>query len=158
MLQGEQLSVISTLRNLQAKYEHITVPIRYSFLDEGKNIIFAQTRNTLVTDGAVIRESFPIPLYMMPGKYFVQAEIIFDGTSVSRTAPFLVKELPLIKLSSGATISYADVIRNLGWTVFSFLSAAFSWLFLFIREFGLYLRGSAGVTIRDLRKAGYVRK
>jgi hypothetical protein len=46
----------------------------------------------------------------------------------------------------------------LGWIVFFFLILLFLWLFLFIREFALYLQGDGEVTEYDLERAGFIRK
>lgn len=158
VLQGEALSVVTTLQGLPGKYTHITVPIRYTLLDENRNIISSDTHDTYITEGAVIHTSLAIPLYLQPGEYTAQAEILFDGLDVSRLASFSVRALPLIELSSGATISYADIVRNLGWVTFLFLTFFFLWIFLFIREFRLYLQGDREITEYDLGRAGYFRK
>lgn len=97
-------------------------------------------------------------MYMAPGAHFVQAEVLLDTLNVSRLAPFMVNEFPLIGLASGGSLTYADVIDSLGWIVFFFLLLLFLWLFLFIREFALYLQGDGEVTEFDLERAGFIRK
>ena len=89
---------------------------------------------------------------------FLRIELFFDELSVSQLLPVLVKELPLIQLSSGGAISYADIIRNIGWIVFVFLLLFLVWLLLFIREFALYLRSDRVVSEYDLKKAGFIRR
>lgn len=158
VLQGELLHSKIVIGTLKGKYDHVTVPIRYSVLDEHGGNIFSQTHEAVLTSGAVITESLSIPLYVLQGKYGVQAEILLDNIDVSRRASFLVRELPLIRLSSGGAISYADIIRNLGWIVLLFLLLILLWLFMFIREFALYLQGDGEVTEYDLNRAGYFRK
>lgn len=158
VLQGEILHTQIIIGTLASRYDQIVVPIRYSILDENQNLLFSETRKTVLTEGAVIAEAFPIPMYMAPGAHFVQAEVLLDTLNVSRLAPFMVNEFPLIGLASGGSLTYADVIDSLGWVVFFFLLLLFLWLFLFIREFALYLQGDGEVTEYDLERAGFIRK
>jgi hypothetical protein len=158
VLQGEPLETKIVIVKLQEKYAYITIPIRYSVTDEDGRVIFTETRQVYITPEAVFEEAFSIPLYVLSGKYFLEAEMLLDNLSVSRKTSFVVQELPLIELSSGAAISYADIIRHLGWIVFFSLLLFFLWLALFIREFALYLQGDGEVTEYDLNKAGYFRR
>lgn len=157
VLQGEPLETKIVVNTLQEKYAFINIPVRYSVTDGKGRVIFIETRRVYTTPEAVFKEAFSIPLYMLPGKYFLEAEVLLDNLSVSRKTSFVVQELPLIELSSGAAISYADIIRHLGWIVFFSLLLFFLWLALFIREFALYLQGDGEVTEYDLKKAGYFR-
>lgn len=158
VLQGENLKTKIVIEELKEKYTHITVPIRYSVIDQSGGAIFTETRSAYIEQGVTIVEAFAVPLYIFPGEYFVQAEVLLDALSVSRRISFSVQELPLLMLSSGATLSYADIVRQLGWVVLFSLVLFFLWLALFIREFGLYLQGDGEVTEYDLKKAGYFRR
>ena len=130
VLQGGALHMKIVIDALQPKYSHITVPIRYSIINENGGSVTTETRKAYITEGATFSESFSIPMYTASGKYFLQAEILLDTMNVSRKAAFTVTELPLIALSSGGTISYADIIRNLGWVVFFSLFFFFFFGFL----------------------------
>jgi hypothetical protein len=158
ILQGKELKLKMSIRSLIERYNHITIPIRYSFLDQDYEIISSYMRDTYIVNGGEIEESIPIPSYMLPGDYFLQVELLFDDMNISRMIPFSVQELPLIQLASGKAISYADVVHNLGWVAFLLLFSFLSWSFLLIREFALFLRGSKAVTEYDLKKAGFIRK
>ncbi len=158
VLQGKELKLHMMIRSLIERYTHITIPIRYSFIDQDYEIISSEMRDSYIVNEGEIRESFPIPSYMLPGNYFLQVELLFDDMNISRMIPFSVQELPLIQLSSGEAVTYADVIRNLGWIVFFFLFLFLFWCFLFIREFALSLRRDKEVTEYDLKKAGFIRK
>jgi hypothetical protein len=158
VLQGERLQTKIVIETLREKYAYLDIPIRYSVTDMDGRVVFTETRPVYLMPEAVFEEAFDIPLYMLAGKYVLEAEILLDTLSISRRASFLVEELPLIRLSSGGTISYADIIRQLGWVVFLSLFLFFLWLALFIREFALYLQGDGEVTEYDLKKAGYFRR
>lgn len=158
VFQGRELKIFLTIRGLLEKYTHINIPIRYSLTDEKYEALFSETRSTYITEDATIRESFLMPSYVAPGRYLFQAEVLIDDMNISQSFPVFIKELPLIQLSSGASLSYADIVRNLGWVSFFFLLALLLWILLFIREFALYLQGDREVTEYDLKQAGYIRK
>lgn len=157
VLQGENLQVFLTIKSLIEKYTHITIPIRYTIMDERYDLIFSQVENVYITHGVVVHQTVSIPSYMVPKNYFIQAELLLDEMSVSRIAPFSVIELPLMHFVSGITVSYQDVIHYLGWIVFVFVFVLLFWAYLFIREYMLYLQGDGEVTEYDLMKAGYFR-
>lgn len=158
VLQGETFALTLRIDRLVSRYADLTVPIRYSVLDANKSIVFSETHKAVLTPGGVIEQSFALPLYMQPGQYSLQVEILLDSLSVSRTVSFTVKELPLVQLSSGKAISYADLVRNLGWVAFVGVNFVFFWSFLLIREFALLLKGARSITALDLKKAGFIRK
>lgn len=156
--QGDMLHALIRINGLESRYAHLMVPIRYSVLDENRAVLFSETHKAYIANGEEIRQSLPIPMYFLPGKHVLQAEIMLDTLNISRTTPFDVIAFPLIQLSSGDTISYADIVRNLGWITFAFLMFWFFWLLLFIREFALFLQGDGKVTEYDLKRAGLIRK
>lgn len=158
VMQGELLHTKIVIGALKEKYNRITVPIRYSVTDADGGVVFGEIRKTSIETGKEIFETFSIPLYVASGKYFLQAEILLDTISISRQTTFIVQELPLIRLSSGETISYADIVRQLGWIVFLIGILFFLWLAMFIREFAMYIQGDGKVTEYDLNRAGYFRK
>lgn len=158
ILQGRELKLKMNIRSLIERYNHITIPIRYSFLDQDYEIISSYMRDTYIVNGGEIEESIPVPSYMLPGDYFLQVELLFDDMNISRMISFSIQELPLIQLASGKAISYADVVHNLGWVASLLLFSFLSWSFLLIRELALLIRGSKGVTEYDLKKAGFIRK
>jgi len=158
VLQGEMLETVITVESIAERYRSISVPVRYTVLDEDGGALRVLVRQVFIVPGTVITENLDIPLYMLSGSYRLQAEILLDSLSVSREEAFLVKELPLIRLSSGDALSYADIIRHLGWILLLAGLLFFIGLLLFLREFALYLRRDGEVTEYDLKKAGFIRK
>ncbi len=158
VVQGGMLSTVIHIDTLAKRYEHLTVPIRYGVVDENGGILFSETHEGYLLPDATLRQFIAIPSYLKADRYVIQAEILLDTLSVSRQTAFTVRELPLIRLSSGDVISYADVVRNLGWIVFISMLLFFLWSYLLIREFALYLQGDGEVTEYDLERAGYIRK
>lgn len=158
VLQGNDLVVVLTVKQVAARLVNVIVPIRYSIFDETRGFVTSVTREMTLRQGERREESLAIPLYMATGKYFVTAEILTDGAAVSREDNFTVAALPLIQLGSGAVFTYADLVSNLGWIIFLSLLFCLVWTFLLIREFSLYLQGDRTITEWQLKKAGYFSK
>jgi len=158
VFQGETFAITLRIHQLVPRYAHLTVPIRYSVLDTNKNTVLTETHKAILTPGGMIEQSFAIPMYLQAGQYSLQVEILLDTLSISRSISFTIKEQPLIQLSSGKAISYADLVRNLGWVAFVGLNFVFFWSFLLIRELALLLKGTRGITGLDLKRAGFIRK
>lgn len=156
--QGGMLWTLVRIDSLLNRYAHLIVPVRYSILDRNGGILFSETKKSYITQGEEIRTTLPIAAYFNPGEHVLQVEIFLDTINISRTLPFDIVELPLIRLSSGDSVSYADIIRNLGWITLAFLVFFFFWLLLFIREFAFFLQGERKITEYDLKKAGLIRK
>jgi hypothetical protein len=69
-----------------------------------------------------------------------------------------VKELPLIKLGGEKYITYAGIISNLGWITLVLFILLLLWLFMFIREYWMYLHALRYITEQQLEKAGFLTK
>lgn len=158
VFQGGSLDIHVVMEELATRYAHIDVPIHFSVIDEKQQGVLSITRQVTIWPGGVIDESFPIPLYVAPGNYVVRVEVVLDDLNISRTVPFTVRETPLIQLSSGRSISYADIVRNLGWIVLIAVFGVFSWVSFLFREILLSFKGTGAVMARELLKAGFIRK
>lgn len=155
VLQGEDLLVGLTIQDVNAKYADTTVKVRYNIADEKHNLVSSVTKDLFVRAGREAEESFSIPLYTSPRKHFITAEVLLEEINISREVSFWVAELPLLKLSNGGIVTYADFMKSIGWVVLLLLFIIFLWSFLLIREFALYIHGYGKITERDLKKAGF---
>ncbi|MCX6761753.1 MAG: hypothetical protein NTY33_02810 [Candidatus Moranbacteria bacterium] len=157
--QGQDMQVVLNIIDIPKQYNETTAPIRYTLIDEKGRTIFSTTRDTFLKKGKEILETFLIPRYTSSGKYSLQAEILPDRMNVSRMVGLSIEEAPLFDLgSSGTVITYAQVARNLGWVVIVLLISLLLWLFMFIREYGMYLQAIRHITEQHLRKAGFITK
>lgn len=158
IFQGEKLDTLLFIKSLAQQYQNKNVPVRFSIVDAQGNTIISNTFGEWLKNGAVLKEGLDIPLYVTPGKYSVRVEMVFDGTNVSRSAEFTLMALPLISLGGGAFITYAEIMRNLGWITLTLLVLFLVWLYMFLREYGLYLHAIRHITEWSLGKAGFMTK
>lgn len=158
ILQGQNVRVVLKISDIPKQYDEATVPIRYSFIDEKGRVIFSTTRDAFLKKGDEIRESLPVPLYTTLGKYSLRAEILLDQANISRMVSLSIVALPLFDLGGGTLITYAGVTRNLGWISLTLLVSLLLWLFMFIREYGMYLHALRHITEKHLGRSGFVPK
>ena len=156
--QSEPVHLFFLISNLAEQYQNVNVPIRFSIVDARDNVIVSITREELLRRGLEIRKILETPAYIATGQYSLQAEVLFDHVNVSRTETFLVTELPLISLGGGLFLSYAEIMRNLGWIVLVLLALLLLWLFLFLREYGMSLYALRHIAEQQLKKAGFLTK
>lgn len=154
IFQGESLEVSVSIQDIPTKYENTFLPLRFSIIDEQGNTVTSFTHEELLKTGTIVRRSMEVPLYAQPGSYSVQIEILSDEANVSRIQSFSVIDLPLLSLGGEAFITYAEIVHNIGWIVLTLLVFLLLWLFLFMREYGLYLHALRHITEQHLMNAG----
>ncbi len=156
--QGEVLNLSLLVKTLSAQYDAANIPLRFSIVDADGNAVASLTTDELLHTEREIRKQLSVPSYVVAGTYSVRAEMLFDGLNVSRSNTFLVTEVPLISLGGGVFITYADIIRNLGWITLTLCVLLLLGLFIFMREYGVYLSALRHITEQQLKKAGFLTK
>lgn len=155
---GQALDFVAFITHIAEQYHNVTIPFRFSIVDEEGDVVASLTHDELLDRERQIRKQLDIPSYVVAGKYFLQTEFLFDHLNVSQVEEFSIVELPLIHLGGGLVITYPEIIRNLGWITFILLLLLLLWLFLFIREYGMSLCALRHITEKNLRKAGLLAK
>lgn len=158
IFQGETLNVSLFIKDIALQYQDTNIPMRFSIVDSKGNIILSLMTEELLRKGMEIQKSSDTPAYIAPGKYFLQAEVLLGKTNVSRLDEFTVVEAPLFDLSGNVSITYAGIVRNLGWITLTLLILLLLWLIMFMREYGMYLHAIRHITEEHLRKAGFMTK
>jgi len=158
IFQGEALNIFLFIKNIDSRYHNTNIPVRYSIIDSKGNIVITLTMEELFRRGAEIQRQLDLPASIASGKYFVQTEVSFDQMNVSRREGFTVLDVPLLNLGGGAFITYAEIVNNLGWIVLTLLTLLLFWLFMFMREYGMYLQALRHIAERQLMNAGFITK
>ncbi|MEI8096617.1 MAG: hypothetical protein WCG73_00765 [Candidatus Moraniibacteriota bacterium] len=156
VFQGETLSLLLLIKDIGKEYQNANVPVRFSIVDVDGNMVTSSTSDELLYKGAAIQKTLDTPTYIKPGAYSVQAEILIGETNVSRLVAFTVMEVPLISLGGGAFVTYAEIVQNMGWIVLALLILLLLWIFMFMREYGLYLHALRHITEQHLMNAGFM--
>lgn len=154
IFQGEGLNVSLFVRDIAQEYENTRVPVRFSIVDFKGEIITSMMSEELLRKGETIQKQLDTPVYVSSGDYSVQAEILLGETNVSRIDGFTITDVPFISLGGGAFITYAEIVQNMGWIVLTLMILLLLWLFMFMREYGMYLHALRHITERHLMNAG----
>lgn len=158
IFQGEALNVFFFIKNLAPKYHNTYIPVRHSIIDSKGNIIVTLTTEEFFRRGVEIRKQLDLPATIASGRYFVQTDVSLDKMNVSRIESFTVLDVPLLDLGGGTVITYAEIVRNLGWIALILFALLSLWLFLFMREYGMYLQALRHIAERQLMNAGFITK
>lgn len=155
IFQGGTIGAILTIQNIASAFTDTKSIIRYSIVDSQGREIISKSEEQLLSRGSEIQNHIDIPLYVSSGEYAVVVTIANGTTTSSRSAKFLVKELPLISLGGGAVVTYASAVRNIGWTSLMLLASISAWFSLLLREYRLVLSGLRRITELSLLQAGF---
>lgn len=128
--------------------------VSFMIVDGNGKVIDRETQDILLRQGLELRQVFKVPYGMAGHNYRLVTEIATHTYRASHEVAFQVLELPLFKLG-GNTITYEQVVSQVGWVSFVSLSLFFWWLFLFLREYYLYSQSERHIDGHDLHKAGY---
>ncbi len=156
--QGEALKLFLLIKHLAKRYHNTNIPFRFSIVNDEGNAVVSVTNEELLSKEREIWKLLEMPMYIAAGQYIVRTEVLFDNVNVSREDSVLITELPLIRLGGEASITYAEIMRNLGWITLILLVLLLLWLFMFIREYWMYLQALRHITERQFIKAGFLAK
>ncbi|MFZ1720073.1 MAG: Ig-like domain-containing protein [Candidatus Moraniibacteriota bacterium] len=97
-----------------------------------------------------------LPLSLDPKDgYHIRITLVLGKYSVTRTAPLTVLPLPILQLGGGVAVTLPQIVAFSGWIALILLTLLLLWLFLFLREYWLYLHAFRHITERQLIRLGF---
>lgn len=153
--QGERLRLM--IQALRGAFPAGTVLAPTLVDAKGETVFVAPSRTT--PQGANVEQVewlLDIPVYLPAGTYRVQVEALMGEVSLSRSAPFVLTERPLIAIGGRTVATYAEVASFLGWILFGGATILIVFFLFLVREYGLYLEHVRHVTERELRRWGMI--
>ena len=154
LFQGKNLTTKINLSHLDAQYENVQGIIQYTILDEKGQIREIFSDNVVLYTGEVITRNILIPAYYKDGRYSIQVEVILDKYNVSQIKSFSVLPLPVLNFGGGVVATYPELLSQTGTVALWLLFALTVWLFLFSREYWLYLHAFKHITENNLARTG----
>lgn len=133
----------STLKNLE---------ITYTIFDsKGKEIL--STSDTIATNSdQTLQKGIKMPRLVSPGKYKISAKTSYGDTIVSADDYFEIKEIPLLNLGGGFTITLTQIMQKMSWVILVLLILLLFFLTLLGFEHRLTQRALYHITENILRK------
>jgi hypothetical protein len=130
--------------------------IKYLIVNENYDSVFETTDQVFVDGDKTIEKELAVPRLLKPGKYKVLVEISRNGTIVVAEDSFLLKEVPLLSLSGGITITATQIMSNLFWAILWLLILLIIFLTLLGIEYWISRHAIIQITEEILRKKGFV--
>jgi hypothetical protein len=130
--------------------------LKYSIVDENYDEVF-QTSDRIHIDGTrTIEKNLNLPRLLKPGKYKVVVSFSQDGATFVAEDSFLLKEVPLVNLGGGVTITATQIMTNLFWVIFWLLILLIIFLILLEIEYWISKRAIIQITEETLRRKGLI--
>lgn len=155
VLQGKNLDVILKIKNISEQYANADAKITYLVYDEKLKEISSFSQNEKIFQGAEFKQQIPISKFLAKGKYYLEAQISLNKKIFTQRKSFQVLELPILNLGGGFVLTYPRLLSMMGTASILLLLLVLLWLFLFSREYWLYLHSLRHITERNLEKMGF---
>lgn len=154
--QGKDAILTAKIEKLSKDYLNQNATFNYKLFDNKNNEVFSTSEKNVLSSNAIILKDIRIPKYLKPGAYQLQVEIVTDKHSSSKRINLNVLSSPAINLGGGFTVTYPELLSQLGTISLWFLLLLLIWLFLFSREYWLYLHALRHITEKNLEKIGLI--
>jgi hypothetical protein len=132
--------------------------INYQIVDEDYKEVFQVTDQIRIDGDRTIEKNISIPQLLKPGKYKVLISIWRNDTMIVAEDSFTLKEVPLVSLGGGATITATQIMSNLFWVILWLLILLIIFLILLEIEYWISRRAIIQITGERLREKGLIRR
>lgn len=155
--QGDVLLVSLEVLQMDPRFVGMDASIAYELVSLDGRRVIAQAESVLrLREHAVSDMQITVPLSTDPGEsYHIRATLVSGKYSVTRTVPLTVLPLPILQLGGGVAVTLPQVVAFSGWIALILLTLLLLWLFLFLREYWLYLHAWRHITERQLIRLGF---
>lgn len=153
--QGSSAEVLIRMEDVGQTFRGSEERLQLSLLDRNGKTVSSLLLPVELERGSETVGSLEIPLYLIPGRYSVQGILVLGNTHMSREADLSVRAFPFLNLGPDVQVTYAEIVRFIGWISFFLLLFLLLWLFLYLREYWLYLQGDGSVDEFDFKRSGY---
>lgn len=152
--QGKELETFLYIDKLDSSHNSTNATILYRVFDKKGNEVLTFSDEKIIYEEQIINRNIPIPSYTKDADYRLVVEIVFDKFNISREDTFTVLPSPLINLGGGIIITRSELLSKIGTiSLFLFICLLF-WLFIFSREYWLYLHSLRHITEKHLARIG----
>ncbi|MEI7891189.1 MAG: Ig-like domain-containing protein [bacterium] len=156
IFQGKDFVVFVKIEKIDPAYENYNASIKYNLIDKNNNVLLSSTDKKTISDGAVIAKNIELAKNITDGTFQLQVEILLDKYSISKQMTIKIEQLPMINLGGGFVITYPYLLSKIGTIAIWLLLLLLIWIFLFSREYWLYLHALRHITEKNLEKLGLI--
>jgi len=152
---GRKLLVETTI-NIVGKAANQQSELQYWIIDENDNEVFRDSEKAFIGGDMTIGKDLMIPRLLKPGKYKIQTDVMYQGTRYIAEDAFTLKEVPLVNLGAGITLTLGQIMRNLFWVILWLLIMLLLFLTLLAIERWISGRAIIHITEENLRDKGLI--
>ena len=156
IIQGKQFVATLNIEKIEQNYSGTIANIRYSVLDKNGNEIFSVSDKKTIIAGQNFSTDIQLPSYLKDGTYKLVTEISNDSFDISKQTSLIINPAPAINLGGGIAMTYPQILSKLGSIAIATLLSLLIWIFLFSREYWLYLHALRNITEKNLEKSGMI--
>jgi hypothetical protein len=112
---GRDLETETIIKNTDGTKKDLV--ITYVIYDSNDNIISTNEVTVTLENDRELSNAIKIPRLAKPGKYRIEAKIRDGDNIISDEKYFEIKEVPLINLGSGMTMTLTQIMQKISWTI-----------------------------------------
>lgn len=152
---GENLVV--NLEFSDVTLENRPMEVTYILIDPSRKVVSEFTERVVLKKNMILEKNIPLGYEFELGRYNLKINATIDKMTIGHEGFFELKDRPILKIGTGAYITYSDIVNNLGWL--AIVSTSFLGFFSILAfwEHHLYERGFFHITEKTLRKRGFIR-
>jgi hypothetical protein len=130
----------------------------YFIVDENYREIFRDSDRVVIDGDKVIHKELAIPGLMKPGKYKLLVSVRYRHMIFNAEDDFSLKEVPLINIGGGLTITTGQIMHSLLWIIIWSLLLLLVFLILLSIEYWISQNAIIEITEELLNKQGLITK
>lgn len=152
---GRKLSV-ETKINIKGDAINQPSVLKYWIVDEKYKEVFQDSDDVFINGDCVIQKELTIPYLLKPGKYKILIDIKYEGMIITAEDNFILKEVPLVRLGGGLTLTIRQIMDNLLWVILWLLVLLLVFLIFLFAEHWISQNAIIQITEGMLNKNGFI--
>jgi hypothetical protein len=150
--------VIETKIDIAGEVAKQESEIQYWIVNSDDAEVFRDSDGIFINGDMTIRKDLDLPGLLKPGQYKILVDVVYKGTRYIAEDTFTLKEVPLVSLGAGITITTGQIMRNLFWVILWLLLLLLIFLTLLAIEHWISQRAIIQITEETLRDKGLIRR
>jgi fibronectin type 3 domain-containing protein len=132
--------------------------LQYWIVNSNDEEVFRDSDKIFINGDMTIGKDLVLPGLLKPGEYKILVDVVYKDTRFIAEDTFTLKEIPLMSLGAGITLTAGQIMRNLFWVILWLLILLLIFLTLLAIEHWTSQRAIIQITEETFRDKGLIRK
>jgi hypothetical protein len=150
--------VVETKIDITGEAEKQERDLQYWIVDGNDEEMFWESDKIFIGGDMRIRKELVLPGLLKPGRYKILVDVVYKGTRFIAEDSFTLKEVPLVSIGAGITLTTGQIMRNLFWVILWLLLLLLIFLTLLAIERWISRRAIMQITEETLRDKGLIKR